>query len=150
MQKFGKITLAAGFLWAFLLMPRLSGANTPTPECASKILSAAFELVERDFPGREYRGLTIPAMNDAICEGEEYMANIVIVVELVSGKNLSYSYAIFHIHVSPGGKLVSAANFLPVWQPSQSEDQSEDGWRRDWCDIIKSVYPEESKKQECE
>jgi len=138
------ILLFAAAFSVSLTFSQVSADNTPTPECTLKILSAAFELAERDF--LHLAGMLIPAMNDIRCE-EEHMANVVIIVTEWDGqKNPSYSYAIFHIHFSPAGKLISAANFLPAWQPLRHQD----AWKGDWCNIISSVYPKELKEQGCE
>ena len=69
------------------------------------------------------------------------MANVVVLTRRGDGQAV---YGIFHIHFSENGKLESAAAFkdFTVFYTQQE-------WKNEWCNIIRSVYPQELNEQGC-
>lgn len=112
------------------------------PPCAHKVSIASQKLVYTDLKEWPLE-IEVPAINDIRCEDNEVMANVVIVAKLKKGS----IYAIFHIHFSPDGKLISAAKFTE-WKNLKNKDQ----WLYDWCSILRStgMYQNDLKNQKCE
>ena len=89
----------------------------------------------------------IRAGNDVQCPEPEYMANVVIIAPKNPGE---FFYGIFHIHFNNKGDIISVAAFIP-WTLIKDELHAYDAeiWIN-WCEIIRSVYPNEMKEQRCQ
>lgn len=117
----------------FLATPSFAAGNTP-PRCAPDFSRAAEAYVAAELGPR--LEAQIAAMNEPLCEEREDMANLVIIAGAASAVPL---YAILHMHATKDGALVSAANFdsNAPWKI----DVPEETWRREWCAMLRTVYP---------
>lgn len=84
------------------------------------------------------------AVNDVMCENGEHMANVAIVA--TDEKDGKTYFGIFHIHFSEEGRITSNAAFV-AWE--DVTDQNDYYLINKWCEIIKSVYPNEKAKWNC-
>lgn len=79
----------------------------PYHKCVKAIASAAQEIVDRDYKDNPPLGVVpIAALDNLGCHERHLMANIAIKVRLQGNEE---KFALFHIHATSDGKLVSAA-----------------------------------------
>lgn len=109
-------------------------AGSGSPRCAPDLSRAAQAYVAAELGPR--LEAEIAAMNEPLCEAHEDMANLVIIA---GGGSAVPLYAIVHMHVAKDGTLVNAANFNSndPWKI----DVPGETWRREWCAMLRTVYP---------
>lgn len=117
--------------------------NSPTAMCGILSEVVVRKLVKSELPHVDPAFSFIRAGNDIGCGKTEHMANIAILAPEKPGK---YYYSIFHVHFDEGGNIISLAAFFP-WKILK--DINDPSVWLDWCDIIRSVYPNEIKAQGC-
>ncbi|HSE35183.1 MAG TPA: hypothetical protein VLB83_03595 [Candidatus Paceibacterota bacterium] len=117
----------------FLALPSLAAGNA-SPRCAPDFSRAVEAYVAAELGPR--LEAQIAAMNEPLCEVREDMANLVIIAGAASAVPL---YSIVHMHIAKDGALVHAAKFNSndPWKI----DVPEEAWRREWCAMLRTVYP---------
>ena len=90
------------------------------------------------------------AINDILCETNEHMANVAILVIEEDNENaVHYYFGIFHIHFSPAGKFVSSSAITPWKSYNDKSKEVISDMATAWCDLITNVYPAEKEKWSC-
>ncbi|OGZ08840.1 MAG: hypothetical protein A3D65_01960 [Candidatus Lloydbacteria bacterium RIFCSPHIGHO2_02_FULL_50_13] len=136
------------------VVPSVTNLSPQDRNCVEKMRVAVDQYIQRigTYPGTYPRSIKVVTLNDLMCTDPEWMGNVVVVVEVRKLHNVhsgtdateGWWFGIFHIHFLPDGTFRSAASINdPTWTPMRSEI----GWRPDWCDLLRTVYPEDFKKE---
>ena len=111
--------------------------------CESVLPTAVDNFVHSQFPVEDMT-YKLETYNDVICENPEDMANIVITVTVEEHK----FYGIFHFHYNHNGSVPRVPSSFfdeTLWVIPSTQNE----WRASWCEIITTVYKEESFKHNC-
>lgn len=118
-------------------------AGETEKQCETLLPIAVENLVHQVF-GKDITH-ELKTYNDVLCEDPEDMANVVIVVSV---HNREKQYGIFHLHYNHDGSISRIQSSFfdeQTWITFTQENE----WHAQWCEIIRSVYPEERSRHNC-
>lgn len=99
-----------------------------------------------EFPYRNLSPLLLFAINDVMCRDKNEpanMANMAAIIPLSDNKML---FGIFHIHFNNNGNIIGQPSAIFDWLLVPNDSNIP---QREWCNLIKLVYPEEINKWPC-